>query len=387
MRFTLLHGCFALLCLSIEGSHALTPEVYWKYVLPYSPMPKAIKEFLTEWEASKHLRNQPSSSAERSTFLVYGASKDQLKDQPSSYFPSYGASKDQLKDQPSSYFPSYGASKDQLKDQPSSYFPSYGASKDQLKDQPSSYFPSYGASKDQQTDHPKQSNKYDASEELFKEYPTATLFFLEDNLHQGREMELHFTKNDHKTTFLPREIVDLIPFSSNNLPQIYNIFSVKPYSIEGKYMKQTLNMCEQKGIEGEEKYCATSLESMVDFSTKMLGKKVKALSTEINSKESTPSQNYKIEWVKKLATNKTVSCHNLIYVHAVFYCHISAGTRVYAISLAGADGTKGKSMAICHTDTTKWKPDHLAFQVLKVKPGTVPVCHFLPEDHVVWVSY
>jgi hypothetical protein len=24
--------------------------------------------------------------------------------------------------------------------------------------------------------------------------------------------------------------------------------------------------------------------------------------------------------------------------------------------------------------------------VLKVQPGTVPVCHFLPQDHLVWVS-
>ncbi|BBG95480.1 hypothetical protein Prudu_004040 [Prunus dulcis] len=30
--------------------------------------------------------------------------------------------------------------------------------------------------------------------------------------------------------------------------------------------------------------------------------------------------------------------------------------------------------------------NHVAFQVLKVKPGTVPISHFLPKyDHVVWV--
>lgn len=28
------------------GSHAVTPEVYWKSVLPNSPMPKAIKDLL-----------------------------------------------------------------------------------------------------------------------------------------------------------------------------------------------------------------------------------------------------------------------------------------------------------------------------------------------------
>jgi hypothetical protein len=28
----------------------------------------------------------------------------------------------------------------------------------------------------------------------------------------------------------------------------------------------------------------------------------------------------------------------------------------------------------------------LAFQMLKVQPGTVPICHFVPQDHVVWIS-
>ncbi|KAD5508205.1 hypothetical protein E3N88_15908 [Mikania micrantha] len=53
----------------------------------------------------------------------------------------------------------------------------------------------------------------------------------------------------------------------------------------------------------------------------------------------------------------------------------------------GEDGTKVKAVAVCHTDTGKWNPKHLAFRVLNVKPGTTPVCHFLPEDHVVWVPY
>ncbi|WVZ21601.1 hypothetical protein V8G54_008923 [Vigna mungo] len=39
---------------------------------------------------------------------------------------------------------------------------------------------------------------------------------------------------------------------------------------------------------------------------------------------------------------------------------------------------------VCYTDTSQWNPKHLAFQVLKVKPETVLVRHFLPEDHVVW---
>lgn len=199
-------------------------------------------------------------------------------------------------------------------------------------------------------------------------------------------MSLHFTKNEQKASFLPKKVADSIPFSSNKLPQIYNEFSVKPDSMEAETMKQTLNECENKGIEGEEKYCATSLESMVDFSTKKLGKNVKAISTEVNAKES-PLQKYKIAIAKKLAAKKAVVCHKQNYAYAVFYCHKTVSTQAYSVSLVGEDGTKVKAVAVCHTDTAKWNPKHLAFQVLKVKPGSVPICHFLPEDHVVWVPY
>ncbi|XP_023741539.1 BURP domain protein RD22 [Lactuca sativa] len=228
---------------------------------------------------------------------------------------------------------------------------------------------------------------YAASADQLKDNPNVAFFFLENDLHQGTEMKLHFTKDDQKATFLPRQVADSIPFSSNKLPQIYNEFSIKSDSVEAQDMKQTLSECENKGIEGEEKYCATSLESMVDFSTSKLGKNVKAISTEVNAKESTPLQKYTIEGAKKLAADKAVVCHKQNYAYAVFYCHKTVNTRAYSVSLVGADGTKAKAVAVCHTDTAKWNPKHLAFQVLKVKPGSVPVCHFLPEDHVVWVPY
>ncbi|XP_071720802.1 BURP domain protein RD22-like isoform X2 [Rutidosis leptorrhynchoides] len=227
---------------------------------------------------------------------------------------------------------------------------------------------------------------YAASKDQLKDDPNVALFFLEKDLHKRKEMSLNFTKReDQKSTFLPREVANSIPFSSDKLPQIYDEFSVKPGSQEAETMKQTINECENKGIKGEEKYCATSLESMVDFSTKNLGNKVKAVSTDAN--ESSPLQKYKIEDVKRMNGTKAVVCHMQNYVYAVFYCHKTQHTRAYVVSMVGEDKSKVNAVVVCHTDTAKWNPKHLAFQVLKVKPGTVPVCHFLPEDHVVWVPY
>ncbi|XP_059275200.1 BURP domain protein RD22-like [Lycium ferocissimum] len=229
---------------------------------------------------------------------------------------------------------------------------------------------------------------YAAKDDQLHDNPNVALFFLEKDLHQGSNMKLQFVKTTNGAAFLPRQAANSIPFSSNKMPEILNHFSVSPDSEEAQVMKQTVQECEEPGIKGEEKYCATSLESMVDFSTSKLGNKVKPLSTE--TEKQTPMQKYTILGAKKMGNNKNgksnaVVCHKQNYAYAVFYCHQTETTESYSVSLVGADGTKAKAVAVCHKDTSAWNPKHLAFKVLKVTPGSVPVCHFLPEDHIVWV--
>ncbi|XP_034684056.1 BURP domain protein RD22-like [Vitis riparia] len=225
---------------------------------------------------------------------------------------------------------------------------------------------------------------YAATEDQLHDDPNVALFFFEKNMQPGTKMELHFIRDANLATFLPRQVANSIPFSSKKFPEILNEFSIKPESEEAETIKNTIRECEEPGIKGEEKYCATSLESMVDFSTSKLGKGVQVISTEVENE--TQKQQYTITTgVKKLAGDKAVVCHKQSYPYAVFYCHKTQTTRAYMVPLVGADGSKVKAVAVCHTDTSAWNPKHLAFQVLKVKPGTVPICHFLPEDHVVWV--
>ncbi|KAF5726205.1 putative BURP domain-containing protein [Tripterygium wilfordii] len=109
-----------------------------------------------------------------------------------------------------------------------------------------------------------------------------------------------------------------------------------------------------------------------------------AISTEVEGK--TQFQKYEITaGVRRMKGEKSVVCHKQNYAYAVFYCHSTQTTNAYIVPLEGADGTKAKVVAVCHRDTSAWNPKHLAFQVLKVMPGTVPICHFLPQDHIVWV--
>lgn len=228
---------------------------------------------------------------------------------------------------------------------------------------------------------------YAASATQLHENPNVALFFLEKDLHQGTKLNLQFTKtsNDAAATFfLPRQVADSIPFSSNKADDVLNKFSLKPGSEEAEIVKNTIAECEEPGVVGEEKRCVTSLESMVDFTTSKLGKNVEAVSTDVNKEKEL--QQYTIApGVKKLTEDKAVVCHKENYPYAVFFCHKTNAVKAYFVPLEGVDGSRVKAVAVCHTDTSKWNPKHLAFQVLKVKPGTVSVCHFLPQDHVVWV--
>ncbi|KAL2940035.1 BURP domain protein RD22 [Bienertia sinuspersici] len=222
---------------------------------------------------------------------------------------------------------------------------------------------------------------------LLRDTATRALFFLEKDMKLGHEMNLYLTKRFNNATFLPREKANSLPFSSDKLLSILREFSMEPGSEEAQVIENTIRGCEHKGIKGEQKYCATSLESLVDYAKKMLGKHVRAMSTEVENMVD-KVQKYTIATIKKVTSdNEPIVCHKQNYAYAVFYCHKTKGTSAYVISLKGINGTNAKSMAVCHKDTSNWNPQHLAFEVLNVKPGRVPICHFLPEDHLVWVPY
>nr|XP_010917767.1 BURP domain-containing protein 6 [Elaeis guineensis] len=213
--------------------------------------------------------------------------------------------------------------------------------------------------------------------------PSVTNYFFEKDLHPSANMTMHFIRTITGATLLPRQAADSIPFSSAKLPEILSRLSITPNSIEAKAMKKTLQDCEEPAIEGETKYCATSVEAMVDFSTSSLGTRdVQALSTAVD-REGTPKQVYSISKVQKQPFSKVVICHGENYAYAVFYCHMMS-SEAYKVSMVGKDGTKVEAVAVCHTDTAGFNPKHFAFKVLNVKPGTVPICHLIPQGDIVW---
>ncbi|XP_021738851.1 BURP domain-containing protein 5-like [Chenopodium quinoa] len=210
------------------------------------------------------------------------------------------------------------------------------------------------------------------------------VFFVEKNLRFGTKMTLHFQKSIKKGFFLPRQLSNKIPFSSKKIPETLQILSLDPKSNEAYVLSKRIELCEEPTIEGVEKKCVTSLESMVDYVISMIGTNVKALTTQVK-KDS--KMEYTIYGVKRLVKNdhETVVCHKMGYPYAVFFCHRTKTIRSYMASLVGKDGTKIEAVVACHMESNDFL-DNYAKIVLKVVPGSTHICHFpAAEDTVIWM--
>ncbi|PPD81768.1 hypothetical protein GOBAR_DD21285 [Gossypium barbadense] len=134
----------------------------------------------------------------------------------------------------------------------------------------------------------------------------------------------------------------------------------------------------------EEEALKESKESFIDLSIATLGKDIQLLSNQLSKETNNPLFTI-ARGMQDMGENELI-CHKERYPRAVFLCHSINKTTVYKVPLLGRDGTKANALAVCHKDTSAWSPKHKAFQILKVKPGTVPICHFLAKDTLAWVS-
>ncbi|XP_040930594.1 protein RAFTIN 1A [Gossypium hirsutum] len=187
-----------------------------------------------------------------------------------------------------------------------------------------------------------------------------------------------------RTPFLPDRVAKSIPFSSSKFPEILNHFSLKPQTREAEIMKRTIGVCEREAINGEQMFCVRSLESFIDLSIATLGKEIQLLSNQLSKETNNPLFTI-ARGMQDMGENELI-CHKERYPRAVFFCHSINKTTLYKVPLLGRDGTKANALAVCHKDTSAWSPKHIAFQILEVKPGTVPICHFLAKDTLAWVS-
>ncbi|XVE66950.1 hypothetical protein DITRI_Ditri08aG0120900 [Diplodiscus trichospermus] len=217
------------------------------------------------------------------------------------------------------------------------------------------------------------------------------VFLTLDDLKVGKSMPIYFPRKHPSTSphFLRREEADSIPFSSQELPHLLQFFSFMQDSPQAKAMEATLRECETSAIKRETKFCATSLESMLDFARTIFGlnSRFKILTTTHLTKSNTLFQNYTIlEMPQQISAPKMVACHTVPYPYAVLYCHSQeTENKVFKVSLSGENGDRVEAVAVCHMDTSEWSHNHVSFRVLGIEPGTPGVCHFFPADNFVLV--
>ncbi|XP_076921645.1 BURP domain-containing protein BNM2A-like [Bidens hawaiensis] len=221
--------------------------------------------------------------------------------------------------------------------------------------------------------------------------PRVMVFFMLQDLQVGQTMPIHFP-NRHLSSsqLLSKHEADKIPFSLVELPNLLRLYSFSQGSPQAKAMESTLRECEVKPIKGETKRCATSLESVHEFSRAIFGSdtQVKTLATtHLKNPPSGLLQNYKIIAISQnIPSPKLMACHTMPYAYAVFYCHSQESENiVLMVTLKGEDGDVVEALSVCHMDTSQWSPNHISFSVLGVEPGATSVCHFFPSDNFVLI--
>ncbi|XVF18961.1 hypothetical protein REPUB_Repub11eG0069200 [Reevesia pubescens] len=207
----------------------------------------------------------------------------------------------------------------------------------------------------------------------------------------GQKLRMFFPIKDHSLypPFLPKEVADIIPFSSSHASNILQFFSVSPDSPKGKAVQDTLRKCELDAAKGETKICATSFEILHGFLRKAFGPEVdfKFISTSHPTMTTPTLQNYTIlEPPREIQSAKKVACHPLPYLYAIYYCHFDATeTKTFKLPLVGDSGDKVEALVVCHMDTSGWSSNHIAFRMLGIKHGN-SACHVFTQGNLVWIQ-
>jgi len=225
----------------------------------------------------------------------------------------------------------------------------------------------------------------------------ANVFFFHDMLRPGSVITPTIPPTTSLPALLPRRVADSIPFSTRRLSDIVAMFT--PASLQvTREIRWTLDTCEHpRTLPGQSTGCATSLESLAELPTSLLGTpNVRAFSAANLPLEAPGTRalrgRYNVTAVRKVSgeSSAIVTCHDLTYPYAVYYCHTANPTAAYSVTLTSVeDATVAPStmeaLAVCHLDTSKWSPKNPFFELHNLKPGEVTVCHFLTKLSIIWV--
>ncbi|KAL6655797.1 hypothetical protein ACP70R_006623 [Stipagrostis hirtigluma subsp. patula] len=220
----------------------------------------------------------------------------------------------------------------------------------------------------------------------------ADIFFFHDVLRPGLVISPTIPLTTFVPPLLPRRLADSIPFSTEHLDDILTMFSPVSTAMAAE-IQWTLGACEHpRPLPGDKAGCAASMEALTELPMALLGTRdVRAFSPNMPTDlpgASARRGRYNVTDVRKVSESpEMVTCHDLTYPYAVFYCHTAKPTVAYEVTLASMDeeALPVEALAVCHLDTSQWDPENPFFELHSLKPGEVAVCHFLSKLSVIWV--
>ncbi|KQJ98817.1 protein RAFTIN 1B isoform X2 [Brachypodium distachyon] len=359
-----------------------TAEVFWRAALPDSPLPDAILRLL-----------RPAPAAETG-FVSRGAEEEEATNKPPFNYQDYkrpsgnGAASRARSDSPFGYdykkqAPSSSKRQASTGPPPSPFMYAYktasaagGGKPKPPKPAPSPFMYAY--------------DKKKASTATGANGKAPTVFFHEEAVRVGERLRFHFPPaSPAPLGLLPRHVADSIPFATTSLPAAMATLGVAPDSAMARRMEATLSTCDDDAptIAGESKFCAASLEALVEGAMASLGASdIRPLTSRV-PRAGAPAQTYAVRAVRAVEGGPVfVACHDEPYPYAVYRCHTTGPARAYVVDMDGDGGDKVTLATVCHTDTSLWNPEHVSFQLLGTEPGGAPVCHLMPYGHVLWAK-
>ncbi|CAI9108607.1 OLC1v1008253C1 [Oldenlandia corymbosa var. corymbosa] len=139
-------------------------------------------------------------------------------------------------------------------------------------------------------------------------------------------------------------------------------------------------------LKGEIKSCPNSLKEMIEFSKKSMGEEKLVALTGQSTKGS--EKELEIQNIKQFHSEKVVSCHEIFYPFATYYCHRLSSSRLYVVDFVDPKMKipVNQLLAICHMDTSEWAAKQKAFNILKFSPRHGEVCHWFTQIDLVWMG-
>ncbi|KAM0018835.1 putative BURP domain-containing protein [Helianthus debilis subsp. tardiflorus] len=224
---------------------------------------------------------------------------------------------------------------------------------------------------------------------LVNKWSEPVKFFREKMLKKGTVMMMpDIVDKMPRRSFLPRAITTKLPFASDKLSDVKEVFQARDNSILERVLSNTLSECERAPSPGETKRCVGSIEDMVDFAVSVLGHDVVVRTTENVRGSKKEVMIGEVKGVNGGKLTKSVSCHQSLYPYLMYYCHSVPKVRVYVAEILDVS-SKAKintGVAICHIDTSSWSPGHGAFIALGSGPGKIEVCHWIFENDMTWTT-